>query len=58
MKLPYLYLWLDCWLVQVGTELMHERYEFLCREYIGLRITLCHRWGFHVRLYSPHSWPR
>ena len=56
LRLPYLELYLDIGLLQIQTELMTESYEMLCRNYIALRITLLHKWGWHFRLYSPDIW--
>ena len=54
LRPPYLDLRLDIGLLQIQTELMTERYEQMCRNYIALRITLLHKWGGHFRLYSPY----
>lgn len=53
MRWPYLDLWIDFCGLQVSTSVMYERHESLTYEFITLRILLCKRWGFRVRLYEP-----
>lgn len=50
---PYLNLWVDLWIIQVGTDLFLERIDRYTKEWIGVRVTLFRRWGFSFRLYTP-----
>lgn len=53
MNLPYVSLWCDLWLLQIGTAVMYEALDARTYEYIRVKVTVLHRWGFSFRLYSP-----
>lgn len=52
MKLPYLDLWADLWVIQLQTELMKMRYEARYFVIVSLRVTFFHKWGFRFKLYK------
>ena len=54
MKLPYLHIWIDIWLIQVRTCLMWKSYENLTKEYVTLEIKILNKWGFEFSLYAPN----
>lgn len=49
---PLLDLWVDVGLLQVSTNAMSRQVNMDAVLYLSLRITLLHKWGFHVRLYD------
>ena len=52
--LPYLDFWFDISWIQIRTALMREAINYDVFEYIVLKVTIFHKWGFDIRLYSPH----
>lgn len=52
MKLPYLHIWIDIWLLRVRTAVMYRRYEMKTREYINLEVKVLNKWGFEFSLYN------
>ena len=51
---PYLDFWLDIWIIEIRTTLMHQAVERDVRDNIRMRIRFFKRWGFEFHLYSPY----